>query len=802
MIIRKVRMVNFRGFLEKTIYFQDKPVVLLTAANGLGKTTTIDAIEWCLTGDIHRLKIAFDTRSTNEPERKLNSPGILKNRYASDKDRVKVFLWLFDGEKESVLCREQVEDELTSKLSVVTLDGDKKAAAVFIREYIGESFYNYHFCDIQKSFNVQSAKRTALNGLFSEFITNYDEQIQIAKSLDTFAEDASRYVLDADKQKVPPAVIANLEKQIAEAREASKQVSYPDTLFYPGEKTDITGMNQQELTAQKDALRNCGYQVAKEALDKLTNNEKLKSQQTVIREIVSYWQTKGSSIQRAVKVGFLKNTDAITALEKKLSTLKGLALSKTTILQNAEAVIALGDSGFTQSDFDADQKEIQEKEKKVKDLSAEIDWLSKNNKMLKLLSSLTNKKQVVIEYRDAAVTENGVVRCPVCGSESFASMDAASILKEAEEYIRQNGETVQVKDAEKALVQADIDALYQKIIHRAEIAVTKETERLATEISDLKVLQDEIQPYFDTVARLQKTSLKISTEELTAEKAEKLLAAVEGALLAESEEQNARTAYQQILTVLGYRSEHESVQQTQARVKKLLTGSYAVSDFSYDMLVSKLNAIDSVLANQKLLDRKHELDECLQKNQGLDEDIRKLQDLQKNASGKAAEIRDTVEKLSKHEYEKVGPALGKFYNKLSRFNAVDGFRLELKKDGISLVDNKDKNIVNVLSNGQISVFLLAYFFAGISVRNDREKMKVYFIDDLTACMDDVNMLAFMDLLKYQMSSKATMEQLFFITCDDRISKLLKYKLSGRGVELCELIEADFAEEGCFMEMKS
>ena len=30
-----------------------------------------------------------------------------------------------------------------------------------------------------------------------------------------------------------------------------------------------------------------------------------------------------------------------------------------------------------------------------------------------------------------------------------------------------------------------------------------------------------------------------------------------------------------------------------------------------------------------------------------------------------------------------------------------------------------------------------------------------------------------------------------ITCDDRISKLLKYKLSGRGIGFCELLEADF-----------
>ena len=118
------------------------------------------------------------------------------------------------------------------------------------------------------------------------------------------------------------------------------------------------------------------------------------------------------------------------------------------------------------------------------------------------------------------------------------------------------------------------------------------------------------------------------------------------------------------------------------------------------------------------------------------------------------------------EYEKVGPVLKKYYDKLSRFNVGDSFNLKHEKDGISLVDDKGKSIVNILSNGQITVFMLAYFFAGISSRSNREKMKIYFIDDLTACMDDVNMLAFLDIIKYQMDSKATIDQLFFATCDD------------------------------------
>lgn len=791
MIIRRICMKNFRGFREKTIDFQDKPVVLLSAANGIGKTTTVDAIEWCLTGNIGRLKTAFEHRSTNDMERRKNSNGILKNRNAGKNEKVRVTLTLFDEGKERILCREQKKDELDPESSVLTMDGSKEEAEAFFREYVGESFYNFHFCDIQKSFSVQSTKRKDLNAFFSEFITNYDAQKQIAANLDIFAEDVDRYIEDKEKQKVHPAVIEGLTKQIEEAHQTASQIPYPAIRFYPDEKMDVAGLNRDALLAQKDALRNCGYRMAQEFLDKLAKNDARKSQLAALKELVSYWQTRGASIQRALNAGFPGSMDAITEREKKLKALKKLALSKETILQDSEAVLALGNAGFTRSDFEADQKQILEKEKTVGDLSDEIDLLTKNNQMLKLLSSLTGKKQVVMEYRDNVLAENGAVRCPVCGSESFASIETAAILQEAEEYIRRNGEAVRAKITDLTSLTAQIDALYQEIILRVENTVAAEEGKLAAEIRELNDLRDEVQPYFDAAGRLPLASMKLAVEELTAEKTAELLAAAEASVLSGSEEQNAAAAYQQILTVLGYRFEGETVQQTHAKVKKLVAGAYVVSNFTYDLLVSKLNAIDSILANQMLLNRKQELEECCRKNRTLDEEIQKLNDLRNTANDRADQIRDTVERLSKDEYEKVGPALGKFYNKLARFNAADGICIKLENEGISLVDNKGKNIVNVLSNGQISVFMLAYFFAGINVRNDHEKMKIYFIDDLTACMDDVNMLAFMDLLKYQMSSKATMEQLFFITCDDRISNLLKYKITGRGIDLRELGEEDF-----------
>lgn len=791
MIIRKIRMINFRGFSDKTIDFNDRSVVLLSAANGIGKTTTVDAIEWCLTGNIGRLKTAFDTRSTNDAERKMNTDGILKNRDAGAKAKVKVVLWLFDGHKETIFCREQTKDELDPSSSKVEIDGNEEMAKSFIREYVGDSFYNFHFCDVQKSFNVQSKKRRDLKDFFNEFITNYDKRKRVAENLELFADDVDRYIKDKTEQKVPQPVIENYENQLVKAREDAKQVAYPLTIFYQDEKTEIVGLNKEELTAQKAEVKNCGYQVAKEGLYKLVENENLKSQQSVIKKIASYWETKGEHIQRAVKAGFSKNTEAIIRLETKLSKLKGLSLSKDTILQDEESMIALEIDGFMKSDFDMDKKAIKEKEKNMKDISAEIELLSKNNKMLKLLSSLSANKQVVIEHRDAVIRENGVARCPVCGSESFSTMEEALILKEAGEYIKQNGEAVKEKEVHKTSLQTEIENLYQKIINYTKTVVEKEKETLETEISGLKVLKDEIQPYFDAVKKLQKSGREINVEELTAEKVGELLATVEGALLEEGKEQKVRDIYQQILTVLGYEFENETVQQTYAKVKNFITRSYEISDFSYDLFVSKINAIDSILANQTLCHLNQKLEADNKKNQNLDAEIEELQKLKDSASQRAKDIKDVVEELLKDEYEKVGPTLGKFYNKLIRFNSSDGINIVQENEGISLIDDKGKNLVNVLSNGQISVFMLAHFFAGINARNDRERMKVYFIDDLTACMDDVNMLAFMDLLKYQMSSKATMEQLFFITCDERISKLLKYKLSGRGIELCELLEADF-----------
>lgn len=234
----------------------------------------------------------------------------------------------------------------------------------------------------------------------------------------------------------------------------------------------------------------------------------------------------------------------------------------------------------------------------------------------------------------------------------------------------------------------------------------------------MRELNNELKPYFDAIRKLQTTRKEISIEDIDSEKMEHLQKYIENQILSEEDENKKIEFYQKILTVLGYVFTDETLQQTYEKVKNLISESCNVVDFSYEQFVSKINAIDSILENQSLEALHKKIEEEKKKNQTLDIEIEKLQKLKDNAIGKAKSIRDVVETLSKDEYQKIGPTLSKFYNKLIRVDDTNGINIVHENDGISLVDDKGKNIVNILSNGQISVFCLR-----ISLQESMPEMK-------------------------------------------------------------------------------
>lgn len=64
MKIKSLKICGFRGFSGETFFrFNDAKVILLYGPNGHGKTSVFDAIEWALSGEIHRFNQATDERN-------------------------------------------------------------------------------------------------------------------------------------------------------------------------------------------------------------------------------------------------------------------------------------------------------------------------------------------------------------------------------------------------------------------------------------------------------------------------------------------------------------------------------------------------------------------------------------------------------------------------------------------------------------------------------------------------------------------------------------------------------------------
>ena len=185
MFIKSVKITNFRGLREANFQFDEYPFVLLAAPNGIGKTSVIDAIEWCLTGSIGRLKNSYDLRSTNDAERKINVNGILKYKNAVPEDLVSVEVCIKQGDEEHKICRSQKKYELgcSGKGTKLQIDGKKHEEDDWLDICINHNFYNFHFCDIQKSLGIQNEKRSSLSEMFKEFVTDYSDEERVAENL-------------------------------------------------------------------------------------------------------------------------------------------------------------------------------------------------------------------------------------------------------------------------------------------------------------------------------------------------------------------------------------------------------------------------------------------------------------------------------------------------------------------------------------------------------------------------------------------------------------------------------------------
>ncbi len=785
MRIEKIKVKNFRGFLgEKVINFEEAPFVLLSAPNGSGKTSVIDAIEWCLTGNIGRLREAYDNRSTNNTERKKNWDGILKNKNAGKQEYVEVEITYFDRNKRHYLSRKQNSDDLNSENSEVLLNGDRKLAESELKRFVDKSFYNYHFCDVQKSFGIQSKQRKELPELFTEFIADYNKEMNVAQNLEIFATDVERYKEDLNKNKIDNSIIENLEKELSKYLEEPEIVFYPQEALYSEEKLDIGYMDETALNEQLRQLYSCGYSVADICLKKLEDDRYYRNIIDRLEELFGMLEKNQAEINLAYKHNLYNDYNEIDTISEKIKTYNSVFLNDKNIRENAELLLSFKSESFTEDFYEKAINEINGKEKVINELENDIKHMTEGNVILSTFTQLLSQKESIIKYHEK------YRKCPVCGSIQFGELDNAQILGEAEKYINDNNNMVVEKNRKKVKTQQEVQLLYSALIEVANKVLNSEIVKQNDKKIQFEGVRDRTKYYFSLVSQLAMAKgVECKTEDLKSTiYIQDKIQILKSHLLSEEETDKNRKDYQDILNLLGYRFDVEEESVTGAKMKELAKDCPPIIKFDYSIWAQKINAVNSVKNNKKYMENTKTLNEYKARNSKIVLEEKGLDSLYDKAIQRSKEIKELVEQLKREEYNTVGPNLRKYYKKLARIDSLVSINIVFEDNQISIIDENGKNLVNILSNGQLGVFMLSYFFAGIAKRSKKENFKVYFIDDLTACMDDINMLSFLDLLKYQMMERKNMEQVFFLTCDDRICRLLRYKLDGCGVKYCEIGE--------------
>ena len=796
MIIRSVEIENFRGFFGKTVFtFADNRFVLLSASNGKGKTSVIDAIEWCFTGDIRRLHIAYDSRSTNSTERKKNVDGLLKNKNCDIGDVIVQVCILYENIEYRII-RKQRTDILEPKESTVTVNDGAEDAAIFLSKLVDKNFYNHYFCDVQKAFNLLSKKREELPELFEDFISDYSREEIIARNLKTFELDVERKIDDLVRKRDDNSNNIELFRNEINKYEGERKVQpYSTNHMFIGEKLSLTEMNKEEMTRQIDNLYKCGYSVACDKLRRTVTSVRNKEIIDRLHKLLVLRKQYGQAIDKALKLDIYGENKIAQTVKNELKQLEEIHLTTNNVCKQEDIIKKVNNPKLSLEKYKDYVDKICVEQTRRNSLDEQVSMLSKGNDILNTFTSLLARKETLIAYRIEQQQNGNKAKCPICGSLDFNSLREDELLAEVEKYKGEHAEVIVRVKQQIAACQNDIDILYKDLISLVTIIFDERKNELNESINEYNRLKEETRQFFEELFLLEKINpnnfhLKKSYSEHSIIKE---LENWENVVESGDTLNELKKGYEAILNILNFQyNVTETEESILQRLEPMIFNCPKIIAFDIKMLAEKINSLRGAIANDEYISSQKKLDEATKGNKKLIQEITKLEELRRIAGTRAEAISNTIAKLRKTEYENVGPFLLRYFKKLARMEAIKDIRIVGEENKISLYDEKNKNMLNVLSNGQLSVFMLAYFLGSAISRSEIDEFRAFFIDDLTACMDDINMLAFLDFIKYQLSQKkGFMDQIFFVTCDDKIRKLLRYKLQGCDIEFTELGEEAF-----------
>jgi exonuclease SbcC len=439
--IKKMTLEGFRGINEQLDFTFDnrRPIVLLQGRNGLGKTSFLQAIEWCLTG-----QLLYFTGGDFARE-----DALVNLFHKGKKARVEISLVSDDG-SEMRVNRTRKMGKTTgrggSTLDVETggdILKDEKAESMLMKTVFDSvedpaTLFHLHQDSLRQILTADPKDRSrAIDKILGTFeVRDFAEALDIKRRLTTSFKrlEQQRSSLERDKVQVAAASRERLTKQ----REKLETIGWKDRLSEKAVTADLKRVIKElSMVGQELGQRWEPPLVAEDMkIDQTQNtivtlqNDCLKLDRSRISTAASFREKRttisaaleqyGSSEKAIMQLGAEKSEDTnrkqtleaelktltneLGGMEKKRQSLEEPAKSVRTLdLRLNQLKDTLSNVKSTVGDSNAQESMSENLKNSLKELQAEINTFSKQKQLV----------AIAIDYLES--TKPNV--CPVCSQE-------------------------------------------------------------------------------------------------------------------------------------------------------------------------------------------------------------------------------------------------------------------------------------------------------------------------------------------------------------------------------------------------
>lgn len=572
--------------------------------------------------------------------------------------------------------------------------------------------------------------------------------------------------------------IESEENLISTLKNEIKIIDYPKIKFFEDENLEIQKENKDDVEEQLKKVKISGYNIIKQKTEHVISFYEAKEKKAILDALLNTYDEKANDVNEAIKNSFydINNLNKLQS-EKTNYSIEMEKVENSRKLSEIESIL-IGES-YEQicNDIKTYISSLKEAEKILSGKQKDIQDKEKGNEIISSLSDLVSGRNGLFKYKN-----EGNDKCPLCGAtENFTKINRAEELAtEAEAYLNESKSDLAILKKNEKDIKDEIDRKFNELKVFVIKHLNEKISVLSNKILTFNKYYTNTKIFFDGIVKL-----KIDINEDCINKIKNWKQNVDEVIKYEEKVSESIDIIKKIARNLDYSVVDDNLgidllKKMELDMNQLCDEKLQISNFTFELFSQKLLFLNNILKNQKVIEKevlvkkyKDKLNKTVTKHDKFDE-------LKRSVNTVKAKIDKNKANIEKEELESVGPYLYKIFKKIIKHTNIEEIKFNRDSSrhegGATFADQNGNNILNILSQGQLGIFMLSYFLGNMFKRKDEIQFKIYFVDDITSSMDDMNVLSFVEVIKYQLVRGDVIGQFFFSTCNNDLEQLFIHKM--------------------------